>query len=46
MNSVSMPRVLFIQKMGKTLEPIDKLIIDVPIIVRNNLSKMGVRKVN
>lgn len=42
---VSMPRVLFIQENGKTLEPIDKLIIDVPIdCVGTIMSKMGVRK--
>ncbi|MDD4111079.1 MAG: translational GTPase TypA [Clostridia bacterium] len=42
---VSMPKVLFIEENGKKLEPIDKLIIDVPIdSVGTVMSKMGVRK--
>lgn len=42
---VSMPKVLFIQENGKTLEPIDKLTIDVPIdCVGTIMSKMGIRK--
>jgi GTP-binding protein len=42
---VSMPRVLFIEKNGKKLEPIDRLIIDVPIdSVGTIMSKMGIRK--
>jgi GTP-binding protein len=42
---VSMPKVLFIEKDGKKLEPIDRLIIDVPVdCVGTIMSKMGIRK--
>jgi GTP-binding protein len=42
---VSMPKVLFREEDGKKLEPIDRLIIDVPVeSVGTIMSKMGVRK--
>lgn len=42
---VSMPRVLFLEENGKKLEPIDRLIIDVPAdCVGTIMSKMGTRK--
>lgn len=42
---VSMPRVLYKYENGKKLEPIDKLVIDVPSESSNVvMSKMGIRK--